>query len=148
MLNYSPFSGPFPCVPGPPPIPTGRRRRRSQNQNEPHETAALVASEIMQRTNYQLTEATEDHGLYLAALMAAKLWINLQERTPSAAFCGLYGDLERVQGLDRAGSSLLALAGSRLAFYGNYSRSDAMSCSQDVRFRHQGGATILSGASR
>lgn len=138
------FSGPFPCIPGPPPIPTGKRRRKRslQPQNEALEAAAFVASEIMNHTNYQLNEAA-DNSLYLAALMAAKLWLNLQEQSPSAAFCGLYDDLDRVEGLDRAGASLLALAGSRLAFYGNYSRSDAMSCSQNVRFRHQGGPTIL-----
>ena len=48
------LTGPFPCVPGPPPIPTGRRRRRRRGQRREDEgkqlafkSAALVARQVM-----------------------------------------------------------------------------------------------------
>ena len=47
---YSNFLGPFPCVPGPPPIPTGkRRRRRSESKNRLKlQAASQVAQKIME----------------------------------------------------------------------------------------------------
>jgi hypothetical protein len=114
------FSGPFPCIPGPPPVPTGRRitreatsrnRRLLSQHSEALEVAAIVAAKIMNYTNHSVHES----DLGLASMLAIKLWHGLLE-DPRVAFCGLYAHLDTLGGLDRAGSGLLALAASRLVY--------------------------------
>ena len=44
FLCVFPIIGPFPCIPGPPPVPTGRRKRKAT-------TSGGVAHQIMNHIN-------------------------------------------------------------------------------------------------
>ena len=88
-------------------------------------------------------EVQPDGDIYLAAMLAIKLYMRLRE-DPQTAFCSLYSDLESHQGLDRAGRSFLALTASRMVFHSNL-RLDAMSCSQNMTVGNQSSSTILAG---
>lgn len=127
---------PFPCVPGPPPVPTGKRRRRRRIKEVRYDkglkVAALAADKLMMNSNHtevlsNEVQPQEDGDIYLAGMLAIKLYVNLLE-DPETAFCDLYSNLENHKGLDRAGRSLLALAASRMAFYANLG-SDTVTCS-------------------
>jgi len=63
------------------------------------------------------------------------------------AFCGLYTDLESLNGLDRPGRSLLAVAASRMAFHANL-RTSAINCSQNAIHGNRGHFKILNTASK
>merc|ERR1712008_57477 len=125
---------PFPCVPGPPPVPTGKRRRRVKEfrYDKGLKVAGLAADKIMMNSNHtevlsNEVQPQEDGDIYLAGMLAIKLYVNLLE-DPETAFCDLYSHLENHKGLDRAGKGLLALAASRMAFYANLG-SDTVTCS-------------------
>ena len=67
------------------------------------------------RASHFINHIADD--VYLAAMYALKLFMNLRGSKPNDAFCQLYRDVDRFGGLDRAGTSLLTVAASRLAFY-------------------------------
>ena len=50
----------------------------------------------------------KDGDVYLATMLAIKLYTKLLEE-PQMAFCGLYTDLESLNGLDRPGTVFLLL---------------------------------------
>ena len=50
-------------------------------------------------------------------MFALKLFVNLQGSKKNEAFCELYNDIDKYGGLDRAGTSLLTIAASRLAYH-------------------------------
>ncbi len=122
------YLGPFPSVPGPPPIPTGKRRKkrhslgqsRAMNSSQPQynealEAAHLAASQIM-RSAVNSTESTErevEGQLAVAAMLSLKLW---RDRD----LCGLLSDLEGGRynySLGRPGAAVLSLVASRLTYY-------------------------------
>ena len=56
--------------------------------------------------------------IYLASMLALKLYWNLNRSSdPNKAFCHLYQDLEKHEGLDRPATSLLTIVASRLAYH-------------------------------
>lgn len=85
---------------------------------------------IHEKRFFLVAETSGD--LYLAAMLGIKFYVKLHQ-DPIMAFCDLYQDLHSLQGLHRAGKSLLAVLASRLAYKNHwYLRGDAMSCRQNV----------------
>ena len=74
--------------------------------------------------------------VYLAAMYALKLFMNLQGSKSDGAFCQLYRDVAQFGGLDRAGTSLLTIAASRLAYYNSHKYIN-------FRFWPPGGQVVL-----
>ena len=84
--------------------------------------ASEVAQNVKRHCKYEDgvppgTTTSEDEGdLYLAAMLALKLYRNLLGSNPNQAFCALFHDLDKHQYLDRPATSLLTIAASRLAY--------------------------------
>ena len=57
-----------------------------------------------------INTASEDHDLYIAAMLGLKLWLD----HPTVAFCNLDNELKRLGGLDRAAISLLTILALRM----------------------------------
>ena len=92
-----------------------------------HGYGLRVASEVAQNvkrhckwhadgTQQDATTSENEGDLYLAAMLALKLYRNLLGANPNQAFCALFHDLDKHQYLDRPATSLLTIAASRLAY--------------------------------
>ena len=82
--------------------------------------ASEVAENVKRHCRYEdgmQQDTSENEGdLYLAAMLALKLYRNLLGSNPNQAFCALFHDLDKHQYLDRPATSLLTIAASRLAY--------------------------------
>ena len=85
--------------------------------------ASEVAQNVKRHCKYEdgmqqdsTTTADNEGDLYLAAMLALKLYRNLLGSNPNQAFCTLFQDLDKHQYLDRPATSLLTIAASRLAY--------------------------------